>query len=106
MAYRVDRPEAHSDNYRLERWANNTTEQLMFALNDLDIRLKQSEEKQKALTEIIERLNIPTNDLYDLKSEIESLGSSVDINTDNISTLSDNYTALELRVQALEQEGE
>lgn len=92
MAYRVDRPEVNSNSQRLERWANNTTEQLLFALNDIEYRLNKLEEQGKPIT-----VDTPTNSIYDLSKEIASVASSVDI-------ISDNYTALEARVTTLEGE--
>ena len=45
MAYKVDKPEVNSDEKRLEKWADIATDDLVFALNDLDRRIREAEKK-------------------------------------------------------------
>ena len=46
MAYKVDKPEVNSDNKRLERWANMTVDQILFALKDIERRLENLEKEK------------------------------------------------------------
>lgn len=98
MAYKIDRPET---NGRIEQWANSTTDQLVYALNDLERRCDEITTSESALQENIQQIQEKdiSGELYQL---IIKLSDDINTLSGNIETINENYTALEARVTALE----
>lgn len=119
MAYKIDRPET---NGRIEQWANSTTDQLIYALNDLERRcdeittsasalqgnIEQIQEKDisgelyQLIVKLSEDLTTLSGSVETLSGSIETLSGSIETINGNIETINENYTALEARVTALE----
>ena len=85
MAYKVDKPEVNSDNKRLEQWANMTSDELVFALNDLERKI--IELKKEEPTESTSNSNAEIADILELLAtkvdKVQGKGLSTNDYTDN-----------------------
>ena len=89
MAYKIDKPEVNTPT--LDRWATRAVDQIEFALNDIDKRLRDINVVSEATTNnayIIKQINGAISDISDISETISGIG-------DTLESLDERVTALE-----------
>jgi hypothetical protein len=89
MAYKIDKPETNTP--ALDRWAYRAVDQIEFALNDIDKRLRDINVVSETTINnayLIKQINGAISDISDIKEDISDIG-------DQLESLDERVTALE-----------
>ena len=89
MAYKIDKPEVNTPT--LDRWATRAVDQIEFALNDIDKRLRDINVVSETTINnayLIKQINGAISDISDIKEDISDIG-------DTLESLDQRVTALE-----------
>ena len=90
MAYKIDKPEVNTPT--LDRWAYRAVDQLEYALNDIDKRLRE-----------IKVVSETTINIASVKTDIDKAITDISTIGTTISGINDTLQSLDARVRALEE---
>lgn len=89
MAYKIDKPEVNTPT--LDRWATRAVDQIEFALNNIDKRLRDINVVSETTVNnayLIKQINGAISDISDISDAISDIG-------DQLESLDERVTALE-----------